>query len=96
MVVVFLLAALTIAVRVDYGCLVHDHSGADTAVYNANCPLAAVAACHGVGVFGGAISSTPPLLAADVAPRGRATPPSAPPLYHADPRAPPSASRTSS
>jgi len=45
-----LLAVFAMVLPLDGGLLLHHHGGGPTAVYNANCPLLAVAACHSVGL----------------------------------------------
>jgi hypothetical protein len=84
-----LLIALAIALPLDSALLFHSHSGGLAAIYNGNCPLAAVAACHSVGL---PVATVSPVLllvpagAAALAPGAR--------LFtrvarHTDPRAPP-------
>jgi hypothetical protein len=84
-----LLIALAIALPLDGALLFHSHSGGSAAIYNGNCPLAAVAACHSVGL---PVATVSPVLllvpagAAALAPGARLFTPVA---RHTDPRAPP-------
>jgi hypothetical protein len=85
-----LLTALAVALPLDGGQLLHSHGGSGVATfYNASCPLAAVAACHSVGLL---VATASPALA--LVPAGAATLASgarlfAPAARHTDPRAPP-------
>ena len=84
-----LLIALAIALPLDGGLLLHSHSGGSSAIYNGNCPLAAVAACHSVGLFATTTSSTLVLLPAGVAAAAPGAQLFTPVAGHTDPRAPP-------
>jgi hypothetical protein len=84
-----LLAALAVALPLDGGQLPHQHGGGTAAVYNANCPLLAVAACHSAGLVV-APASTPAMPeSADVAAFSSGGRLFTPIVRHADFRAPP-------
>ena len=45
-----LLITLALALPLESSQLLHRHDAGSSAIYNGNCPLAAVAACHSVGL----------------------------------------------
>jgi hypothetical protein len=87
--IALLLIALALALPLDCSLLFHSHGGAAAGIYNGNCPLAAMAACHSVGLLAATASPVLALVpagAAALAPGARLFTPVA---RHTDPRAPP-------
>ena len=84
-----LLIALAVALPLDGGQLLHSHTGGSAAIYNGNCPLAAMAACHGAGLLVAATSPSLLLVPADASAVAPGAPLSAAVARHTDPRAPP-------
>ena len=84
-----LLITLALALPLEASQLVHSHDAGSGAIYNTSCPLAAVAACHSVGLVVATSSPARVLLPAGVATRAPRTQVFAPVARHTDPRAPP-------
>jgi len=85
----WLLAALAAVLPLDGGPLLHQHGGGAIALYNANCPLLAVAACHSLGIV--VVPASPPAVPvpAGVVAFSPDARPGRPAARHADSRAPP-------
>ena len=86
---VLLLTALAVALPLDGGQVLHNHGGGSAAIYNGNCPLAAVAACHSVGLQVATAAPALVLVRAGTATLAAGARPFTPVARHRDSRAPP-------
>ena len=84
-----LLITLALALPLEASQLLHRHDAGSSAIYNGNCPLAAVAACHSVGLPVAISSPARVLVPAGVATLAPGARLFTPISRHTDPRAPP-------
>ena len=86
---VLMLITLAVALPLEGSQLLHRHDAGSSAIYDGNCPLAAVAACHSVGLPVATSSPARVLVPASVATRAPGARLFTPVSRHTDPRAPP-------
>ena len=84
-----LLITLALALPLEASQLLHRHDAGSGAIYNTSCPLAAVAACHSVGLPVATFAPARVLLPAGVGALAPGTRLFTPVARHTDPRAPP-------